>query len=344
MYAKMRIAKGLVPDGYSNQSNLLTRFKMAELHCSATPNKCKDCGACLCGYSKTKKRCESCNLINARKRASEHYARKRLLQLKDNPENKFPCNSCGVLIARKSSGHKRCGECARLRSLEKARARERQKMNDDCYRVAVRKRANEWKEKNRSHVNAQAREYWRSRNPVRNLSPVDKAEKKRQNRRKWYEKNKDLVLEKNKSYRTSESGKASARKYRANRESVDHVFKICRRLRARINHAITNASAKKNNKSYVYLGMTGKEFIEYIVSHPAMKPDFTLGNYGKVWVIDHIRPVASFDLSLESERMEAFNYRNCQPLSKDQNLLKGSFWNGYWWKDGKPYSSLSATK
>jgi hypothetical protein len=217
-------------------------------------------------------------------------------------------------------------------------------MADASYREAIRKRANEWKEQNRTHVNAQARGYHQKKNPPKVRVAADDAERKRRIRKAWYEKNKQRLIEKNRDYRKSELGRLSARKYRANREQRDCVFKICRRLRARINHAITNASAKKTNKSYVYLGMTGKEFVEYIVSHPAMNGGFTLENYGTMWVIDHIRPLASFDLTQEKQRIKAFNYKNCQPMSKEDNLVKGSFWNGYWWKEGKPYSSLSAIK
>jgi hypothetical protein len=43
-----------------------------------------------------------------------------------------------------------------------------------------------------------------------------------------------------------------------------------------------------------------------------------------LWHIDHIRPMASFNLLEESELREAMNYKNLQPLWASENLSKGS--------------------
>ena len=40
--------------------------------------------------------------------------------------------------------------------------------------------------------------------------------------------------------------------------------------------------------------------------------------------IDHIKPISSFDVSKEDELLEAFNWRNTQPLLKEDNLRKGT--------------------
>lgn len=44
--------------------------------------------------------------------------------------------------------------------------------------------------------------------------------------------------------------------------------------------------------------------------------------------IDHIRPCASFDLAKKSQQRECFNYKNLRPISKIENIKKGSLWNG----------------
>lgn len=41
------------------------------------------------------------------------------------------------------------------------------------------------------------------------------------------------------------------------------------------------------------------------------------------WHIDHIRPIASFDLSDPAQVKECFHYSNLQPLWAKDNLSKG---------------------
>ena len=40
--------------------------------------------------------------------------------------------------------------------------------------------------------------------------------------------------------------------------------------------------------------------------------------------IDHVQPIASFDLSIKENQFEAFVWTNCCPLLKHKNLIKGS--------------------
>ena len=43
--------------------------------------------------------------------------------------------------------------------------------------------------------------------------------------------------------------------------------------------------------------------------------------------IDHVKPISSFDLSNKDELLEAFNWKNTQPLIKEVHSHKGIKYN-----------------
>lgn len=69
------------------------------------------------------------------------------------------------------------------------------------------------------------------------------------------------------------------------------------------------------------LGCSG-EFLKFWLESK-WKPGMSWENYGKTgWHIDHIRPLASFDLTQEKEQKLAFHFLNLQPLWAHENLSK----------------------
>ena len=93
--------------------------------------------------------------------------------------------------------------------------------------------------------------------------------------------------------------------------------KLGQNLRNRINNAL-----KHNWKSGHLLELLGCT-IEFLKRY--LQKQFRQGmnwkNYGK-WHIDHIKPCASFDLSIPEEQRKCFNYTNLQPLWAKDNLSK----------------------
>lgn len=73
------------------------------------------------------------------------------------------------------------------------------------------------------------------------------------------------------------------------------------------------------------LGMSIPDFKHYLSSK--FKDGMTWDNYGE-WHLDHIRPLASFDLSDPEQAKAACHYSNMQPLWAKENHSKNSYWNG----------------
>ncbi len=114
---------------------------------------------------------------------------------------------------------------------------------------------------------------------------------------------------------------ATAKRYRE-----DPLFRLSMLIRNRIKDALNGNY--KTGSAVSDLGCTIEEFKVYIEKQ--FKNEMTWDNQGGEdgWQLDHIRPLASFDLMNRGEFLKAVHYTNYQPLSKDENLRKNSLWNG----------------
>ena len=46
--------------------------------------------------------------------------------------------------------------------------------------------------------------------------------------------------------------------------------------------------------------------------------------FKKLYDVDYVRPISSFNLSIKENQFEAFGWQNTQPLLKSKNLSKGA--------------------
>ena len=93
-------------------------------------------------------------------------------------------------------------------------------------------------------------------------------------------------------------------------------------LRSRLKNALCGVG-KKSKRTLELLGCSVEELRKHLESQ--FKEGMTWTNYGKNgWVIDHIQPCVSFDLSKLSGQKKAFHYTNLQPLWEKVNLHKAS--------------------
>jgi hypothetical protein len=96
--------------------------------------------------------------------------------------------------------------------------------------------------------------------------------------------------------------------------------RIKRSLRSRL---YTFMKGKNKNSSFKYVGCNFEQLKNHFESK--FTKGMTWENYGK-WHIDHIKPCALFNLTIEKEIYECFNYTNLQPLWAKDNLSKGAKW------------------
>jgi len=101
--------------------------------------------------------------------------------------------------------------------------------------------------------------------------------------------------------------------------------RISKNIRSRIIHIL-----RGRIKSAPTLDMIGCSISELkIYLEDLFLDGMSWNNYGQDgWVIDHIRPCASFNLSDTWQQKECFHHSNYQPLWAKDNGAKSAWWNG----------------
>ncbi len=160
----------------------------------------------------------------------------------------------------------------------------------------------------------------------------NKNKRKRKNKN-WYDVNKEKIKIKQKEYDKNnknkrkiknknwyQKNKNKIRIYRNNKKKTDIQYKLSENLRGRLRNAIQGN--QKVGSAVKDLGCTIDELKTYLESK--FKPSMTWDNYGFYgWHIDHIKPLASFDLTDRKQFLEVCHYTNLQPLWANENLSKG---------------------
>ncbi len=145
-------------------------------------------------------------------------------------------------------------------------------------------------------------------------------------RKRYYIKNRELLLKKQKIARqnlTPEKKRERTAKtvaYSRNRRKIDPSYRLQKKLRNRIQAELKGT--KKSKSTLELLGCSISELERHLESQ--FQPGMTWDNHSfEGWHIDHIRPCASFDLSNPDEQKTCFHYTNLQPLWAKDNLSKG---------------------
>lgn len=107
------------------------------------------------------------------------------------------------------------------------------------------------------------------------------------------------------------------------KRQTDPRFAIENALRRSLADAVRLALAKKAGKTFDLLGCTMPEFMAHIERQWVAGMSWENWGAGRgKWNLDHIRPLASFDLCDPDEQRACFHWSNFQPLWAIENIRK----------------------
>ena len=103
--------------------------------------------------------------------------------------------------------------------------------------------------------------------------------------------------------------------YVKNRIKTDVNFRLIRNTRRRIYQALQGKTKSSSTRDILGIDIDlYRNWIEY-----QMTPEMNWSNIA----IDHVKAICLFDVTKDEELKEAFNWRNTQPLLKQDHLQKG---------------------
>lgn len=234
------------------------------------------------------------------------------------------------------------------RELLNARARENRRVNGDAIRAYYRdrdatpegkQRRAQYQENQGERPKVRGREYYQKNKETRNAAGKE-----------WAAKNREKLNARGRARRASdpEFAKASAaaqkRHYakhpekkkeqyqkhydpskQRERYNSDPKFKMMRLLRSRLRLLVKKKKTGKAASTAELCGCTFEEFAAHL--ERLFQDGMTWENHGfgpGFWNVDHVRPIASFDLTIPDHQRECFHFSNLQPLWHEDNAAKGA--------------------
>lgn len=234
--------------------------------------------------------CKPCN-----NKKTRDYAKKHGKKLAEEARARYKQNR-EALLNQKKEYYARNGDEIKRKRQEYRDANQEKVLNAnrECYRRTIdrrRKLAREYHARNRESRIKAMRE-WVKKNPEK-VAACRKKNQPRLNARKRY------------------------------RFANDLQYRIADQLRSRLYQSIKSRSLRKGGCFTKALGCTFNQLILHLEAQ--FQDGMTWDNWGvSGWHIDHIVPLASFDLSDPCQFSIACHYTNLQPLWARENLSKGA--------------------
>ena len=192
------------------------------------------------------------------------------------------------------------------------------------------KKQKEYYERNKDWILDKQRQYSKQRyleNRESILQRTKKANAKRRllnpelvrdKQRQWRAKNKERC--RGYYYNNKPKIREQATRSWIKRSANNPKLRLIKNLRNRLRKAVERYKTIKSKSTMDLIGCTALELRKHIEGK--FKTGMSWDNYGQ-WHIDHIIPIAAFDIRCPFQQKEAFNYKNLQPLWGLDNISKG---------------------
>jgi len=202
-----------------------------------------------------------------------------------------------------------------LSVIERRRRRSQERYRQLCAEDPEyhKKRYRRWLE---LHPNGNREAYLR-RLARRGETPAKPAKAQRSRSEKTLEQRRQKDREK--YLRNRERRIAQVKQRQKQRYHEDYEYMLRVRLRNRIGYALKAGHGKKVRRSKELLGCSSDKFVQHIES--LFQDGMSWQNKGE-WHIDHIIPVAAFDLTTLEGQQAAFHYTNLRPAWAAENRRK----------------------
>ena len=178
-----------------------------------------------------------------------------------------------------------------------------------------------YRQNHRDRMAAQKRQY-RQRYPDRvaeanRLYREQHPDRVAAGKRRYREQHAGEISVKKRAYKRAHRAEINAHK--RHRRQTDVLFRLACNLRKRLSNALQGRT-----KSAPTLALLGCSVDECRAHLERQFVDGMSWANRTAWHVDHIRPVASYDLSDPGQQRACFHYSNLQPLWARDNLVKGA--------------------
>jgi len=135
-----------------------------------------------------------------------------------------------------------------------------------------------------------------------------------QREKKWRIDNPEKWLERKEKYRVARNQLSKQRR------AENPTRKLAENARSRVHHILKREQVTKSQSTFKFIGCTAEFFREFLEAQ--FTSGMTWENYGITWVVDHVMPLAGFDLTNPDHLRNAFHYSNCRPFGSIPNSIK----------------------